>query len=181
MEVLAKTVLAQVAGGVTMLAGEGEDSVGYAYGGGGGGGGVDGGGGYLSFEVGGGGGGFDANGVGAHSCVAMPPPEPNGMFGMTIGETLAVGGGVLALGSALGGGVFASGAIETAGGFSAIGALGTAGAGLGTLAGAGVAGALIVGAGAGYLLHVTGGDVGIAEGVGKVATYLTDGSITNGH
>lgn len=86
-------------------------------------------------------GNFDANGVGPTSCVVlMPPAAPvaQGLFGMTLTETLGAGTGALAIGGAIGGAVVASSVVETAGGWGAVGTLGASGVGLGTAAGAGV-------------------------------------------
>ena len=75
------------------------------------------------------------------ACVAMPPPPAplsTGLFGFSMGETLTAAGG-------LGGGVGASYAIQSIGGWSAVGALGTAAPALVAATGAGIVSALSVG------------------------------------
>ena len=93
--------------------------------------------------------GFDSQGVGMTSCVAMPPPPPtvtSGLFGYSMTETVTLAGG-------LGGGVGASLAIESVGGWSAIGTLGAAAPALVAATGAGIAAAAITGWTAGGALY----------------------------
>jgi hypothetical protein len=82
-----------------------------------------------------------------------PATLPNGLFGMSIAETLGVGTGILALGSGIGQGVGASLAIEAAGGWSAIGGMGPAATGLVGSAAVGLLSSAAVGAGVGTLIY----------------------------
>lgn len=134
MQVLKKTWLDKVAGGVSELMGEGGGDNYTGWGGGGNGG-------YISFDVGGGG-GFDSNGVGANSCVA---PPSSGLFGYTFTETLTGAGALTGLATGLGQGVGASLAIETAGGLAGVGQMGSGAAGLIGSATLGLGSALIGG------------------------------------
>jgi hypothetical protein len=105
-----------------------------------------------------------------------PAIAPNGLFGMSVAETLGMGTGILAIGGGLGQGIGASLAIEAAGGWSAIGGMGTAAAGLVGNAGLGVASALIVGLGIGTLAYNNSELVrdGAQFAVGAVLTAIED-------
>ncbi|WLI90159.1 hypothetical protein Q4S45_03275 [Massilia sp. R2A-15] len=98
-----------------------------------------------------GGSGFDSNGVGPNSCVAQPPA--GGLFGMTMTETLGAAAGATAAAAGIGGGWGASAAIEAAGGFGQIGTMGSAAVGVTSAALVGVVASASVGVGAGALLY----------------------------
>ncbi|MFL6711206.1 MAG: hypothetical protein ACJ8HI_23650 [Massilia sp.] len=154
MKVLQKTMLASVAGGTAEYvinangsANSWESSWDAAdYGGGG-----DFGGSSLSVgQYGGVSGNFDSNGVGATSCA---PSGAAGLYGMSLTETLAAGGAVGGLATAIGQGVGASFAIEAAGGLAGVGEMGAGAAGLMGSAVVGVSGALLAGGAIGTLAY----------------------------
>ncbi|WP_426176064.1 hypothetical protein [Massilia sp. TWR1-2-2] len=82
-----------------------------------------------------------------------PTMAPNGLFGMSIAETLGVGTGILAIGGGLGQGIGASLAIEAAGGWGAIGGMGAAAGGLVGSVALGLLSAAAVGGGIGMLAY----------------------------
>lgn len=114
-----------------------------------------------------------ASGIGGP---AYTPGLPNGWFGLSVAETLGVGTGLLGLGGGIGQGIGASLVIDTAGGWGAIGGMGTAGAGLVGNAGLGVTSAFIVGAGIGTLAYNNSEFVrdGSQWMVGAVLTAIDD-------
>jgi len=153
MKVLQKTMLASVAGGTAeyLLNSSGtanswESGWDVADYGGGDFGGI----GLSVGQYGGVSGNFDSNGVGATSCA---PSGAAGLFGMSLTETLAAGGAVGGLATAIGQGVGASFAIEAAGGLAGVGEMGAGAAGLMGSAVVGVSGALLAGGAIGTLAY----------------------------
>ena len=101
-------------------------------------------------------GNFDANGVGPTSCVVMmpaAPPSTPGVFGMSLTESIGAGTAAVGVVAGVYQGVGASLAIESAGGLSGVGAMGSGAGGLMGSAGLGVGSAAVAGYAVGTIAY----------------------------